>query len=445
MAAMGYPGRRRAPWSRPRLEGDILRELRTADRVLLLLCLMYFITYVDRVNVSTAGNVIQAEFHLSNTQFGEVFSAFALTYLIIQFFGGQIADRFGARRTLFGCALIWATATILTSFANGLAFLFACRLLVGVGEGASFATASRAVQSWMPNARRGFAQGLTHACARLGNAATPPLVATLIGWVSWRGAFAIDGLFSLLWGAVWYAYYRDDPQQHRSNAAADKASISPPAIDRAERRLRAPARALLLRMLPVTVTYFCYGWTLWMLLSWLPRYFLQGYGLDLKRSSSFAAAVFLAGVVGDGIGGIFTDWLLKRSNLRVARVGLIWLSFSGAILCLLACIWRKDLTSVTVGLTAAFFFLELSIGAFWAIPGDIAPAYSGSASGFMNIGSALAAVVSPPIFGEIVDASGDWNLPLYVSIGLLIIGMGVAASMRPDRPFHQNAVPGIPP
>jgi MFS family permease len=411
-----------------------LRKVSAANCVLGLLCLMYFITYIDRVNVSTAGNVIQADFHLTNTQFGEVFSAFAIPYLIIQFFGGQIADRFGPRRTLFSCAVVWATATILTGFATGLVFLFACRLLVGVGEGASFATASRAIQSWMPNARRGFAQGLTHACARLGNAATPPLVATLIGWVNWRGAFVIDGLFSLIWAAIWYAYYRDDPRRHPYITEADKAVLPPP-IDHSRQHLKIPARALLLRMLPVTVTYFCYGWTLWMLLGWLPRYFLQGFGLDLKSSSGFAAAVFFAAVIGDGLGGALSDWLLRRSNVRIARVGVVWLSFSGAIVCLLACIWLKDLTGVTAGLAGAFFFLELSIGAFWAIPGDIAPTFSGSASGFMNIGSALAAVVSPPMFGKIVDVTGDWNLPFYGSIGLLIVGMGVAVLMRPDRQF----------
>lgn len=411
-----------------------MRKVSAANGVLALLCVMYFITYIDRVNVSTAGNVIQADFHLTNTEFGEIFSAFAIPYLLIQFFGGQIADRFGPRRTLFGCALIWATATILTGFATGLGFLFACRLLVGVGEGASFATASRAIQSWMPNVRRGFAQGLTHACARLGNAATPPVVATLIGWVSWRGAFVIDGLFSLAWAAAWFGYYRDDPRTHPGLTDADKAALPSP-IDHRGTRVKPPAHALLLRMLPVTLTYFCYGWTLWMLLSWLPRYFLQGFGLDLKRSSGFAAAVFFAGVIGDALGGTLSDWLLERSSLKMARIGVIWLSFSGAIVCLLACLARKDLTGITAGLAGAFFFLELSIGAFWAIPGDIAPSFSGSASGFMNIGSALAAVVSPPIFGKIVDLTGDWNLPFYGSIGLLMVGMVIAVLIHPDRRF----------
>jgi sugar phosphate permease len=408
------------------------------SRVLTLLCLMYFITYIDRVNISTAGHIIQSDFKLSNTQFGQIFSAFAIPYLIIQFFGGAIADRFGPRHTLFGCALIWAGATILTGFADGLAFLYVCRLMVGVGEGASFATASRAIQTWLPNAKRGFAQGLTHACARLGNAATPPLIAGLIDWLSWRGAFIVDGTFSLIWGLVWFFLYRDAPKTQSAVGPAALAKLPPPATRLTQKDI--PWRALFLRLLPVTLTYFCYGWTLWMLLSWLPNYFQHVFGLNLKGSGFFSSAVFIAGVIGDGLGGWISDWLLRRTgSLGTARVTLICLSFLGAAASLGLMQITHDLLPITLCLAAAFFFLELSIGAFWAMPGDIASRYSGTASGLMNVGSALAAVVSPPIFGAIVDRTGDWNVPFYGSIGLLLLGMVLAQFMRPGRPFSPPA------
>ena len=385
-------------------------------------------------NISTAGQVIQADFKLSNTQFGQIFSAFAIPYLIIQFFGGAIADRFGPRRTLMACALIWAAATILTGFATGLYFLFACRLLVGIGEGASFATASRAIQVWMPNLKRGFAQGVTHACARLGNAATPPLVAALIGWISWRGAFIVDGLFSLIWAVLWFTLYRDDPRAHPAATPEMLATLPPPAARTAQKDI--PWRALLVRLLPVTLTYFCYGWTLWLLLSWLPGYFLHGFGLDLKGSGQYAAAVFFAGVVGDCLGGWVSDFLLRRTgSLMIARVAVIWVAFVGAALSLVGSQMSGDLTLIALCLAAGFFFLEMSIGAFWAMPGDIAPAYSGTASGLMNVGSALAAVVSPPIFGFIIDETGDWSVPFYGSIGLLVLGMGLCWLMKPERAF----------
>jgi MFS family permease len=95
--------------------------------VLGLLCVMYLITYVDRVNISTAADSIKRELALSNTQLGFLQSAFGYPYLIFQIFGGWIGDRFGPRRTLFLCGLIWATATILTGFSGGLVSLFVCR------------------------------------------------------------------------------------------------------------------------------------------------------------------------------------------------------------------------------------------------------------------------------------------------------------------------------
>jgi len=80
--------------------------------VLAMLCIMYFITYIDRVNISTAASEIQKELHLSNTQLGLVFSAFAYPYLLFQVIGGWVGDRFGPRKTLFWCGLIWAASMV---------------------------------------------------------------------------------------------------------------------------------------------------------------------------------------------------------------------------------------------------------------------------------------------------------------------------------------------
>jgi ACS family glucarate transporter-like MFS transporter len=74
--------------------------------VLVLLCLMYGITYIDRVNVSTASLVFKQDLHLTNTQVGLVFSAFAYPYVFFTTIGGWLSDRFGARRALTVSALI---------------------------------------------------------------------------------------------------------------------------------------------------------------------------------------------------------------------------------------------------------------------------------------------------------------------------------------------------
>src|SRR4029077_13366335 len=130
------------------------------------------------------------------------FSAFAYPYLIFQIAGGWVGDRFGPRKTLFWCGAIWAVATILTGFVSGLFSLFIVRFLLGFGEGATFPTATRAMQDWTPAGRRGFAQGIAHSFARLGTAATPPLIAVLMAAVTWRGSFMVLGLVSFVWVIV---------------------------------------------------------------------------------------------------------------------------------------------------------------------------------------------------------------------------------------------------
>src|ERR1700745_1136656 len=117
--------------------------------VLAMLCIMYFITYVDRVNIGTAAGEIQRELHLSNTQLGLVFSAFGYPYLLFQVIGGWVGDRFGARRALTVFSLIWAAATILLGFATSLAAMLVGRVLLGVGVSA-LPTATRAMSSWTP-------------------------------------------------------------------------------------------------------------------------------------------------------------------------------------------------------------------------------------------------------------------------------------------------------
>ena len=88
------------------------RPLRTTNVVLALLCVMYFINYVVRVNVNTAAVVFKDELHLSNTQVGLIFSMFAFPYLVFQFIGGWVSDRWGARKALTAFAVIWSTATV---------------------------------------------------------------------------------------------------------------------------------------------------------------------------------------------------------------------------------------------------------------------------------------------------------------------------------------------
>jgi MFS family permease len=424
------------------LEASMRKYFSATNMVLLLLCLMYLITYVDRVNISTAGSSMKAELNLSNTQLGFAFSAFAYPYAVFQIVGGRIGDRFGARKTLFVSGLIWSIGTILTGLSVGFLSLCLYRALLGFGEGATFPTATLAMQYWTKRANRGFAQGITHSFARFGNAVTPPIVAALMAVSSWRGAFYVLGLLSLAWVFVWLWYFRDDPKTHPAITQSELEALPVRSTDPDP---IVPWKALGLRMWPVTLTYFCYGWALWLYLSWIPQFFLNNYKLDIKSSAIFASGVFLSGVVGDTLGGVLSDRILQRvGNVRLARLSVTVIGFVGAMASLFPMLFLTDITAVAACLSAGFFFAELVIGPMWSIPMDIAPKYSGSASGMMNTGSALAAIVSPVVGGYIIDLTGNWLLSFYVTIAVLAVGALAAFAMHPEKPFDAAAAMDVP-
>jgi MFS family permease len=149
------------------------RGISATTKVLGLLCVMYFINYVVRVNVSTAAAVFQPELGLTNLQVGEIFSAFAYPYLAFQILGGWVGDRFGARRALTVFAITWSSATVLMGLSHSLTGMVLGRILLGIGVSA-LPVATRAMSNWTAPEKRGFAQGITHAFARLGNALTAP-------------------------------------------------------------------------------------------------------------------------------------------------------------------------------------------------------------------------------------------------------------------------------
>jgi sugar phosphate permease len=418
------------------------RVFAATNIVLLLLCFMYLLTYIDRVNVSTASNVFEKELNLSKTEVGFVFSVFAYPYLIFQIIGGYLGDRFGPRKVLTVCSLIWALATILTGFVNGFVTMVMARLLLGFGEGATFPTATSAMARWTRPVDRGFAQGITHAFSRVGNSLTPPMVVGLMALTGWRGSFIALGIASCIWVIFWYCLFRDNPVDHPRISQAELAEL-PPYANTATKLGRVPWKSLVLRMLPVTFVYFCYGWTLWLYLSWLPQYFKNRYSLDLKDSALFATGVFFAGVIGDALGGVVSDLLLRKTrDLQMARRNLVVVCFLCSLVCMIPLFLTSNLTILAICLAAAFFFAEMTIGPMWAIPMDIAPRYAGSASGIMNCGSALAAILSPITFGYIIDQTKNWELPFIGSMGLFAIGSIVAFWMKPGEALWLRVTTG---
>ncbi len=419
------------------------RSIKCTNVVLILLCAMYFISYIVRQSVSTAMLDIRPEFMLTNTEALFIFSVFGYPYLIFQIIGGQAADIFGPRKTLFLSGLVWAGATVLTGFASGFVTLVLFRVIMGFGVGATLPTATRAMQFWVESRKRGFAQGVTHSLSRVGNALTPVVTVALMSAFTWRGSFIAIGIAGFIWVVLWQWYFRDDPKDHPAITEEELQKLPP--RPKGPRPI-VPWGPLIQRMWPVTLTYFCYGWTLWLYLSYLPIFFKDSFALSNSAAANFATAIYFVGAIGNTLGGIVSDRILHSGkNVRFARLSVTVAGFLGAFLCLGPILYVHDMYIVAICLAAGFFFSESVIGPMWAIPMDIAPKYSGTASGLMNSGSALAAILSPVVAGWLTDMTGDKQLPFVFAIGILVLGSLTAFLMHPERQFTEEGMPRTSP
>jgi sugar phosphate permease len=414
--------------------------LKVRHVVLAVLCLLYFVAYIDRVNISIAGPMIRSELGLSPTQLGLIFSAFAYPYAAMQIVGGWLSDKFGPRLVLTLLSLLWAAATIMTGLSWSIASLVGFRVLVGLGEGGAFPTATRALTFWMPAGERGFAQGITHSFARLGGAVTPPLVLAIVATSGWRDSFIVLGLVSVLGSVAWVLVFRDIPAEHPWMTPPELNELNAGTARR--RRFSAtctPWGEIISRMWLVTLVDFCYGWSLWVFLTWLPSYLADARGFKLNAMALMTMLPLMAGVVGDTLGGVASDALFRRTgNLRLARGALLLVGLLGALVFIIPAVVTTSPRNAVYGLALAFFFLELTNAVLWALPIDIAGTYAGTAGGMMNTGFGIAGMISPVVFGVIIERTGRYDLPFLLSAALLLVGAICSAFIDPTHKIQDK-------
>ncbi len=396
---------------------------------------MYFITYVDRVNISVAGPLIAKELGLSKTELGFVFSVFAYPYAAMQILGGWFSDKYGPRFTLTLLGIVWSVATIWTGFCGGLITLVASRVLLGIGEGGAFPTATRAFTWWLPKGERGFAQGITHSFARLGGAVTPPIVLWLVQARDWRFSFIVLGVTSLIWVVWWQLWFRDSPLEKKGVSKQEMDEIGSVVLSHSTTKPPpTPWAEMIKRMWLVTFVDFCYGWSLWVFLTWLPSFFSDTFKVDLKKMVLFSTLTLLAGFVGDTLGGVVSDYIYKRTGrLRLARLALLITGLGGAVCFMVPTAYATEVTTAVWLLASAFFMIELTNAVLWSLPIDIAGRYGGTAAGMMNTGFGVAGMIAPVAFGYLIDKTLSYKVPFLLSAALLAIGAVAACFIDPNK------------
>ncbi len=389
------------------------------------------VSYLDRVNISIAGGSIADEYHLSDVQLGQVFSAMLVGYALFQTVGGRLADRFGPRRVLAAGVAWWGIFTALTALvpANiaGALFIFvAVRFLLGAGEAVIYPSTNQFVARWIPTTERGIANGWIFAGVGAGAGLTPLIVTYLMVHYGWRSSFWACSIIGFAAAAVWYFIARDTPAEHPKISAAELEVIRS-GLPRAEPKKGAKglvpwSRVIRSReVLAVTLSYFCYGYVAWIFFSWFYRYLAKVRGMDLKTSAFYTMLPFLAMLVCCLLGGTINDRLTKRLGLRAGRCGLAVFSITvaGIFIAFGSQVQSARLASVVLAGGAGALYLSQS--SFWSVTADIAGASAGSVSGFMNMGNQIGAAITASLTPWIAARFG-WTTSFLVAAGLCLVG-----------------------
>jgi len=400
-----------------------------------------WLTYVDRTSIGAAKPVIMAQLGLNKITMGWSASAFNWAYALFQVPGGWMADRYGPRRVL-GAAM--TTFSAFTA-ASGLAFhavsLAAARFFFGMGQAVAWPTTSRALVRWIPLERRAFGQGFQRAGARFGAAVTPPLVGLLIARLGWQGLFQALGAAGVAWALVWYLYYRDDPGDHSGVNPQEleilRAGRSP--VLAAERRSVPWGRLLRSRNLCyLSAMYFCYGWVLWMYLSWFPTYLVEARGFSPGQMGLAASAPLLAASVSNVLGGWLSDLLARRLNdLRRGRLAVSLLGFAVAGTALVPGVLVESIAVSLAFLTLALAGLEMTVAVSWAMCVDIGGDFSGSVSAIMNTAGNISPALSEVVIGYLATHWG-WNWPFLTASGMCLAAAALATQIDPRRPVVEG-------
>lgn len=426
-------------------------EAPTHQRHLLVLLLFLHTvnTYMDRVCISAAKTGMQQDLGLSDQAIGYVFGIFAVGYALFQVPSGWMCDVLGARKALTLVVLLWSAFTALTGAVTSAAMLLVVRFLFGVGEAGAYPGATRALYRWVPARERGIAQGAFHSGARIGAALSLFAMPLIIAWIGWRLTFVANGVFGIVWAAVWWFWFRDLPQQHHRTNNAERTYIEDgltedfaPAeshtTDQAVPFIQIVTSA---NMLLAMFQYVASNVTFFISITWLLPYMQDRWG---ATASSYSALPLLFGALSLWLSGALVTHLYRRgfpvaSRRLPAMIGFALGAF-GLVLCTQIQTESPLLFALAFGV--AIFGVEMTISPSWSFCMDIGGNRSGAISGSMNmlgnLGAAASAVLFPYFVAHvtlphIAETAGTANSFFAFAATINVLAVVAWLFMNPRR------------
>jgi ACS family sodium-dependent inorganic phosphate cotransporter len=379
--------------------------------VVLLLIAAVFISYIDRTNISVGAIAMKAQLGWTETHKGLVLSSFYIGYMLLMLAMGAMANRFGGRIVLGLAVVWWSLFTALTPPAamTSLMVLVGARIALGAGEAAVFPAAMTMIGRWVPTAQRSRAVALIVSTASLSTVFALPMTGWMIHVYGWPVPFYAFGVLGLVWAVAWFAKthsgYGIEAPVSAKKSIPWRLILSTPAV------------------WAIVITNLCFNWSYYVLGAWLPSYMKTTFGVSIVNAGLLSAAPWLTSFLMGNVAGYIADGLLRagRSATLVRKV----MQTTGLVLgglCLLALPLAASVTTAVILMCCAAGLLALCFAGYAPNSFDIAPRYADVIWALSNTIGTLPGIFGVFVTGWLVDRTGSFSLPFYVTAGVSFLG-----------------------
>jgi MFS transporter, ACS family, hexuronate transporter len=369
------------------------------------------INLVDRQVLSVVAPILRDRFSLSDTQYSYIIFAFQLGMLLGQVPAGLFLDAMGARLGFIFIFLSWSVINALHGLARGVAAFVGLRFLLGVSECGDYSGGIKVIAGLFPSRERALAGGLFNGGAQLGSVLAPPIVVFIALHWGWRSAFLLPSSLGLIWLIPWLSLF---PREKFALAAAkpDGVTESPPRhvapVGKLIRNRQVLGLMLFRAMTGPLTSFYWY---------WLPEYLRHGRGMTMISIGLLVWIPYVAGGLGNVVGGYFSDVLINRgvgqdgSRKTAFIVGGIFSTLSLSI---------PEIGSVPLALAticAIVFGNQFMVGPYIAMVGDIFPSgVVGTVNGLGGFADSGMGMITMLLTGIVIDRFSYF--PVFIAAGI---------------------------
>ena len=401
-----------------------------------LVTLGTILCYLTRNTISAAAPTLQSDLHVTTQQYSWIVATFSACYTIAQPIAGYVLDTLGTKvgYTLFGA--LWGIFCIGAAFTNSWQGLALCRGLGGFAESAMIPAGLKSVTEWFPDHERSVAVGYFNVGSSMGAIIAPPMVAWAIYIHSWRLAFVIVGIASIVWALGWYLVY-NRPGQYKKLSKEEYNYITEgqpekKTVDKVHIGQLLKQRKFWGIALPRFLAEPAWG----TFNAWITLFMVHTYGFNLKDIAMFAWIPMLFADMGCVIGG-YLPGIFQRVfgvNIVVSRKLVVTMGAALMILPGMVGLFSSPFVAIALLCVGGFAHQSLS-GALITLSSDMFdPGEVATANGFTGMAAWTASTLFALVVGALADTLGFSPLFAVLAVFDVIGAIILWALLRSPEP-----------